>query len=110
MRSTIYASVRLVVPILALAVAATLVPNTGCGVIPAPESSQEALGSVRGDMNDDGVVDQADLDLATAAFGLTEDNPDFLPAADFNEDGVIGLDDLQTLVGVLNAQGNTPGN
>ncbi len=91
-----------------LVVTATLLPNMGCGVIPAV-SAGEVTGPAAGDVNGDGTLDQADLDLATAAFGSTQGDPLFEPAADLNGDGVIGIDDLQVLVGILDAQGTTTG-
>ncbi len=61
---------------------------------------------VRGDINGDGVVDEADLDAMTALFGLSEGDPGFDPKADLNSDGTIGLADVQTLVQLLEG---TPG-
>lgn len=90
---------------LVLVVTATLLPYAGCGL----PTAISATGSLRGDVNDDGVVDQADLDLATEAFGRSEGDPLFVPAADLNGDGVVGLDDLQALVTILNTQGSAVG-
>jgi hypothetical protein len=100
MRSVSYGPVGLLVPVLLVVVGALLLV-AGCGLTPAvlPETA------VRGDVNGDGVLDEADLDLATEAFGSSQGDALFVPAADLNEDGTVGLDDLATLVGLLNAQG-----
>ncbi len=104
MRSLRNGPAGLLVPVL-LVVAAALWPLAGCGLTPAvlPDAA------VRGDVNGDGVVDQADLDLASAAFGSSQGDSLYVSAADLNADGVIGLDDLRTLVDILNAQGSTAG-
>ena len=104
MRSLRYGPAGLIVPMLLVATAA-LLPLAGCGLTPAVLPAE----TLRGDVNGDGVVDEADLDLASAAFGRTQDDPLFVPAADLNQDGVVGLDDLRTLVDILNAQGSAAG-
>ena len=79
-----------------------LVLSTGCFFF-----DQRTLGDEsppRGDVNNDGVVDQADADELTALFGYQEGDPEYLDAADLNDDGVIGLADLQRLVQILDAQ------
>jgi hypothetical protein len=83
--------------------AAWMLPLAGCGLMPTVPGEQ-ATTPLRGDVNGDGVVDQMDLDLAIGAFGAREGDALFVPAADLNEDGVIGLDDLQTLADILSAQ------
>jgi len=93
---------------------AAFLPTAGCGILPAPTGQEltaaEALSTpVRGDVNGDVVVDQADLDLMTAAFGSRQGDPLFVPEADLDGDGVIGLEDLQALVQILDAQGSAGG-
>ncbi len=77
---------------LALGVLA-LVSLIGC--VPATHTT------LRGDVNGDGVVDGADLDAMVALFGVTADDPRYVPAADLDGDGVIGLPDLQALAQIL---------
>ena len=103
MRSVRDGPAGLTVPVLVLVVTATLLPIAGCGLTPVV-SPPEVTGPARGDVNGDGVIDQADLDLATEAFGRSQGDPLFVPAADLNGDGVVGLDDLRTLVDILNTQ------
>jgi hypothetical protein len=104
MRSVGFGPVGLIAPMVLVA-ATTFLLIAGCGLTPAVLPEQ----ALRGDVNGDGVIDQADLDLASAAFGRSQEDPLFVPAADLNEDGVVGLDDLRTLVDILNAQGNAAG-
>lgn len=98
-----------------LVVVAAFLPTAGCWAMPASSTDQELTAaealstSVRGDANGDGVVDQADLDLMTAAFGGRQGDPLFVPEADLDGDGVIGLEDLQALVQILDAQGSAGG-
>lgn len=47
-----------------------------------------------GDVNGDGDVDQDDLDLLTASFGLSSGDPGFNSDADLNNDGVVDVRDL----------------
>jgi hypothetical protein len=94
---------------------AAFLASAGCGALPAPSTVQELTAAealstpVRGDVNGDGVVDQADLDLMTAAFGSRQGDPLFVPEAELDGDGVIGLEDLQALVQILDAQGSAGG-
>ena len=46
------------------------------------------------DLNRDKVVNDKDLGIFKGVFGLQANNPNFLPLADFNEDGVIDGKDL----------------
>ena len=46
------------------------------------------------DLNRDKAVDDKDLGIFKGVFGLQANNPNFLPLADFNEDGVIDGKDL----------------
>ena len=50
--------------------------------------------AIEGDYNGDGVVDQTDQDMLTDAMMTTEGDPDFLPEADHDGDGVISLRDV----------------
>lgn len=51
-----------------------------------------------GDINGDGKVDQQDLGLLLAAYGLCAGQPGYLPAADLDGDGCIGQGDLGILL------------
>ncbi len=88
--------------------AAVLLPSSGCGLV-AGQSADQVTVPEQGDVNGDGVVDQADLDLVTAAFGTREGDPLFDPQADLNGDGVIGLEDIQALIQILDTQGSAGG-
>ncbi len=79
---------------LVFAAGLTFVVLGGC---PAPTPP----GPVTGDLNEDGVVDSADLDILTAAFGTRAGEPNFIEAADLNGDGVIGLADAQALIDLV---------
>ncbi|NUL83086.1 MAG: pre-peptidase C-terminal domain-containing protein [Armatimonadetes bacterium] len=52
-----------------------------------------------GDANLDGCVDDTDLALVLALFGLSTDDDDYDPNADFNLDGVIDDSDLAIVLG-----------
>ncbi len=69
----------------------------GCGVSTEIPSTMTAA-SARPDVNGDGLTTPEDLDAASDAFGTRDGDPGFLPEADVNGDGVIGLSDLQALV------------
>jgi len=58
----------------------------------------------QGDINGDGVINQSDVDAATAALGRSEGDPLFVPAADLNGDGTIGVVDIQLLVQLVDQQ------
>jgi hypothetical protein len=57
-------------------------------------------GELRGDMNGDGSVDQADLGMLLAAWGACDDCSDCL--ADMTGDCMVGQDDLGILLGNWN--------
>jgi len=57
-----------------------------------------------GDLNGDGVVNQADVDLVISHFGYRITDPGWDPQADANGDGVVNVDDLNI---VLSNLGNT---
>ncbi|MEW6249217.1 MAG: dockerin type I domain-containing protein [Planctomycetota bacterium] len=54
-----------------------------------------------GDVDGDGLLSEQDLAIMSAAFGTTADDPGFVPEADLDEDGTIGLADIQTLTALL---------
>ena len=91
-----------IAPLLALFTAGVLATTAGCGAFGLVEDSAALLG----DVDADGAVTQADLDLLTAAFGLEEGDPGFLSEADLTGDGIIGLDDIQALTRILDAAGS----
>ena len=81
-----------------LLAAVLFVGAAGCPGFP-PDNSAKT-----GDVNGDGVLDESDLNAIQAAFGTSEGDPGFNPAADLTGDGQIGLDDLQAMVQLLDAQ------
>lgn len=54
----------------------------------------QPLNLLTGDLNDDNVINSADLAIAKAAYGATPSSPNWSPRADFNMDGVINNFDL----------------
>lgn len=57
-------------------------------------SSGNAITLLTGDLNDDNVINSADLALANAVYGTTPGSPNWNPNVDFNLDGVINTRDL----------------
>ena len=53
------------------------------------------------DINQDGVVDSADLQILQASFGAVKGETGYNPAADLNHDGIVDSDDLLTLTAHL---------
>ncbi len=47
-----------------------------------------------GDVNDDGVIDNNDLNMVKAAFGQSSTQPGYNPAADIDRNGIINITDL----------------
>ncbi len=80
-----------------LVAASALVLLGGCPLTPKT--------ALRGDINGDGVVNEADLNAMTPLFGLSEGDPGFDPNADLNGDGTIGLADVQAMVQLLESTG-----
>lgn len=95
---------------LVLSVSTLVLPMTAGCILPPVVSGDQVAAPDRGDLNADGVIDQKDLDLLTAAFGSSQGDPRFVPEADFDGDGVIGLNDLQTLVWLMEEQAKADGN
>lgn len=56
---------------------------------------------LRGDIDGDGALSTLDVDALSALFGQATGSPLFVASADLNQDGVIGLADLQLLIGLL---------
>jgi len=54
--------------------------------------------AVPGDVNDDGVVNIADIAAAAGSFGKKTGDPGFNSAADVNGDGVISILDLVFII------------
>lgn len=54
--------------------------------------------AIPGDINDDGMVNLADLSLLLESFGTCVGDPDYNPAADIDDDGCVGLSDLSILL------------
>jgi len=50
----------------------------------------------KGDVNRDGYIDAADLDLLKAAFGSVPGKPNWNPDCDLNGDGVVDITDIAT--------------
>lgn len=53
---------------------------------------------IPGDINGDGKVDQQDLGILLASYGLCQGQPGFIPAADIDQDGCVGQSDLGILL------------
>ena len=60
--------------------------------------------SVPGDLDGDGDVDLADLQLLLASYGKSSGDPNFNSDADFDEDGDVDLADLQFLLSAYGTQ------
>jgi len=63
--------------------------------LPPPEVTEVGRKELMemGDVNGDGVINQKDLDLITAAYGSREGDPNWNPDADLNKDGVVDISD-----------------
>jgi hypothetical protein len=59
---------------------------------------------LQGDANRDGVVDDADLELINASFGLCEGDPGFDPLVDLNSDGCVDGTDGNVVTAALGRQ------
>jgi hypothetical protein len=62
-----------------------------------------AAGTLVGDVNGDGVVNCADLDIVKASFGKKTGQSGFDPRADVNGDGIVNILDLSTVARQLPA-------
>lgn len=51
--------------------------------------------AIPGDLNGDGVVNEADEAIFLAAYGSCDGDPNFNPDADFDEDGCITINDYR---------------
>lgn len=56
----------------------------------------------REDLNADGSVDFADLNLIFSSFNTFAGDPGFIPAADYNRDGVVNFSDLNAVLALFN--------
>lgn len=56
---------------------------------------------LRGDLNHDGAVNEADVDVLVQSFGLAEGDPEFNKEADLNGDGVVNIQDYNILRGLI---------
>jgi hypothetical protein len=71
---------------------------------PAEEEETDSVGEADteegdGDLNGDGLVDDADLDVFLAALNTAADEPGFDPALDLDADGVVSQRDYQIWYG-----------
>lgn len=66
---------------------------TGARVIVIDENFRK-----KGDVNRDGVVDDADLDILTEAFGSSPGDPKWDAEYDLNDDGIVDMRDIATAV------------
>jgi hypothetical protein len=79
----------------------TVTGNVGPGssqtysVIVNPNSGPATASQIVGDVNGDGVVNCADLDIVKASFGKKLGQAGFDGRADVNVDGIVNLLDLQ---------------
>lgn len=82
-----------------------MVPIPGFGTVPADLEKVRLVGEVtvkailKGDINRDAKVDQADLGALLTAYGTCLGDPNYNPAADFDGSGCIDQSDLGTLLG-----------
>lgn len=51
-----------------------------------------------GDINGDGVIDDADADIFMKSFMAKRGDPNYNPACDFNANGEVDINDLFTLI------------
>jgi glycosylphosphatidylinositol phospholipase D len=72
----------------------TRLVNTGPDTLRDTAPARIVFSNLPGDGNADGVVDNEDFFILTAAFGATKGTPDYTPACDLNLDGVIDLTDF----------------
>jgi hypothetical protein len=79
----------------------TFTANNGVGTAATQSFNLQVI--VAGDVNNDGVVNCADIDALAAAFGYYEGNPRYNPLADLNSDGVVNFADLNIVEGDLPA-------
>ncbi|MGB9625299.1 MAG: dockerin type I domain-containing protein [Phycisphaerae bacterium] len=64
---------------------------------PSDQSGESGVAPIRGDLNGDGIINEADFDVMSAAWLSKVGEARFNPAADLDGDGVIGLSDFQIL-------------
>ncbi len=83
-----------------LCILTACVALAGFGGCPRTQQPVETTPAV-GDLNEDGVIDAADLEILTSVFGTRAGDPRFIAAADLNGDGVIGLADTQALISLI---------
>jgi hypothetical protein len=81
-------------------------PSSGTGGITILNSGA----AVPGDLNADGVVNCADLDIVRASFGQKIGQPNIDPRADVNGDGVVNVLDLSTVARQMPAGTTCPSN
>ena len=60
-------------------------------------SSTASLAECAGDINGDGVIDNADDAVIHEVFGAEEGDDDYIAAADLNGDGIIATADIAAL-------------
>jgi hypothetical protein len=60
-------------------------------------STNPSKHSIKGDLNHDGCVDWADMELFQETFGKKEGEPDFNPEADFNGDRIVNILDFRVM-------------
>jgi hypothetical protein len=77
--------------------------GTGCTGLSSPSGDDLSV-PVRGDVDGDGAITEADLNAIRDAFNTTQGDPQFNPSMDLNGDGTIGLADLRIETDLLAAQ------
>ncbi len=75
---------------------------TSSAFIMAPNTTQlnsdQPLTLLTGDLNDDNVINSADLSIAKQAMSSTSTSPNWNPLVDFNKDGVVNSADLALIL------------
>lgn len=77
--------------------------GTGCTGLSSPSGDDLSV-PIRGDVDGDGAITEADLNAIRDAFNTSQGDPQFNPNMDLNGDGTIGLADLRIETDLLTAQ------
>lgn len=70
-------------------------------------NSATAINMLTGDLNEDNIINNADLTILQSYYGYSKASPNFFPEADFNLDGVINIVDLALILRNMNRAGQS---